>query len=416
MPTYKLKAKRKIDESQIARISFCAICASLFTYGFCFPIIDEHIAGVLMAFFVIVEIIRQKYMPIDLAFLILMETMLCVALIDFYTTEDYRYKIHWAIVLPLGYLLGKAIVGHGRDTDKRTLIAYASLAVGMFAQGVVDYTYGHIQIARGERPRWEWLQFWTRDFEVKNTYEIEFMLTISAVGLALYIFKKNRTVSLLILLANVYIQICAAISSGRGPVMYALAALLLFFIMYFYDRGFKLKKREKKIFIVLATLAIIFIILAVIFVEFNFFGLIEVDEDNYWFRDGGIFHNVRFAMDIAAIKLLFSNPLGGSFTITEVSSYYQKSHCLWTEYGREWGFLPFVMLCLFSIFTVVDAVRLALSKEITRTIKYILVTSFACMMLYNLMEPVGHSRRHFLLFLLFISGMIRRQLEIKSKA
>lgn len=417
MPTYTLKAKRKIiDDTLIARISFCAICASLFTYGFCFPIIDERVAGVFMAVFVIAEIIRQKYIPVDSAFLILTETMLCVALIEFHTSETYMHKLQWAIVLPLGYLLGKAVVGENKAADKRTLIAYISLAVGMFAQGVPDYIYGFIQYAGGGVARSYWQQFWSGDFETKNALEIEFMLTISALGFAIYIYKKDKLVSILIILANIYIQICAAITKGRGPVMYALVALLVFFIMYLYDRGFKLKEREKKIFIALILVMIALITFAVIFVEFKFFGLIEINEENYWLRDGGILHNVRFEMDMESIKLLFLNPLGGSYDVTEVSEFYQKSHSLWTEYGREWGFMPFVMLGVFSILTTIDAIRLALNKEINRTIKYLLVTAFTCLMLYNLMEPVGHSHRHFLLFALFISGMIRRQLEIKSAA
>lgn len=414
MPTYSLKAKRKIiDEPLIARISLCVICASLFTYGFCFPIIDELVAGAFMAVFAIVEFIRQKYIPVDFAFFLLVETMLCVALIEFHTSETYMHKLQWAIVLPLGYILGKAMVGEKKNADRRTLMAYASLATGMFAQGVLDYTYGFFQVTELNASECYFLQFWSRDYETKNALEIEFMLTISALGLAIYLYKKNKLLSLLILLANVFIQICAAFTRGRGPVVYALAALLLFAIIYLYDRRLKLGKREKKIFIALSLTIAILVIIAVIIVEYRFFGLIEINGGSYWFRDGGIFHNVRFEMDIEGLKLLLLNPLGG-YDVTDVEIYYQKSHSMWTEYGREWGFVPFILLSLYSVAAIIDVVRLALRRDISPAIKYTLCISFAILNLNYAMEPTAHSRRHFLLFALFISGMIRRQLEIKS--
>lgn len=413
MESYNIKAKRKVDEEKIAKISFWTICASLFTYGFCFSIIDERVAGAFMAVFVIVEIIRQRYIAVDLPFIILVETMLCVALVDFHTLETYMHSLHWAWVLPLGYLLGKAVAGDNSDANRRTFIAFASLSGGMFAQGVVDYTYGFTQWIRWGNPTDCWVQFWPYQFESRNTIEIEFLLTVATLGVAVHIYNTNRRLSLALLFANVYFQIVSFIAKGRGQLLYAMAALIIFEIMHIYEKRFKLSKKEKKILLAASLTIFILAVLGIVFIEFRFFGLIEVNEDSRWFRNGGLLHNVRFQINKDALKLLIQNPLGGLFDVPGMGTS-GKSHNTWTEYGREWGFMPFILLNLYTLMTIIDAIRLAMKRDISSSIKYTLCTSLFILYLYFAMEPTGYSRRHFMLFAFFVSGMIRRQLEIKS--
>lgn len=400
----------KFSSDKIKRIIFYLTCVSLFTYGFCFPIINEYVAGAFMAVLVIAEIIRQKYLPVDLPMLFLVEAMLCIALIDFHRDTQYMYKLQWAWVLPLGYLLGKAVVGAAKDCDKRCLSAYACLAAGMFLQGIVDYAYGFKQMAEWGYLSSAWAQFWTGEYEVRIAYEFELNLTISLIGVAIYIYKKNKALSIFLLFANIFIQLCAYLTNGRQTVIYMGLSLVIVAALNLYDKRLELGSFEKRLYTLLAIMIAAVAVVAIAFYKFHFWGLIEIDEESKWLRDGGIIHNIRFEADAEILQLLRDNPLGGFYGTILGGG---QSHNMWTEYAREWGIVPFVLLVIFSCLTVVDALRLAFSRKVNLLVKYTLFSSFVCINLYYFMEPNAHAHRNFWLFGLFISGMIR---EINSRA
>lgn len=399
------------NDEKIEKIIFCAICASLFTYGFCYPIINELVAGAFMGVLVMIEIFRQRYLPIDFAALLLIEVMFAIALIDYMCSEYWFTSLRWAWVLPLGYLLGKAAVGSYADADKRSLAAYASLTAGMLMQGLVDHTYGFMQMAEVGEFLSGWNQFWTKENEVRTTFQLGFLLTISLIGVAVYIYRKNKALSILLIVVNVIIQICAYLTSGRQPIIYMGLLLIIVAALNLYDKKFKVGQIEKWIYRLLAIFILAVALLAIAFYKFRFFGLVEIDTENMWLRDGGILHNIRFEVDAEAIKMLPNNPLGGyECTILD----HGISHSMLTEYAREWGLMPFALLVIFSVLILVEALRLAFSRKINVIVKYTLFPAFICINLYHLMEPNAHAHRNFWLFGLFISGMIRRINEIQD--
>lgn len=399
------------ENDKIEKIIFSAICASFFTYGFAYPIINEYIAAAFMAIFVVIEIVRQRYLPVDLAMLFLIEVMFVIALIDYNSSKYYLATLHWAWVLPLGYLLGKAIVGHIAVADKRCLVAYASLAIGMFLQGIIDFTYGAFQ--PGGYYTSIWKQFWTRETDVRNTFELEFVLTTSLIGVAIYIYKKNRLVSNLIIIANIIIQFFSVVTQGRSSYCYLLVMLIVFAILNLYDKKCVLSKLEKRIYVCIPGALVVLILLAVTAIKFNVCNLGEIYEESMWTDGGGIIHNVRFEANDEILRMLPYNPLGGyAGTVQENGG----SHNLWLEYAREWGLMPFFMLVIFSGLTAIDALRLAFSSKVNLLVKYTLFSSVVCINLYYFMEPNAHAHRNFWLFGLFISGMIRRVVELHDGA
>ena len=412
-----------IENEKLAQAMFCALCASLFCYGLCYPIINEYVAGGFMTVFVVYECLRQHYIPVDLAFIFLWQGALICALIDFHTNDQYMYWLQWAWVLPVVYLFGKVVAGNDnavapvfpglrwpdgrmRIAEKRTTIAFISLALGLFLQGLVDYIYGYIQ--RGE---WfvQWEQFWTGETQVKNTFELEFLLITCLLPAVFYIRRKAKSICFVYLVAEAMILFFCLKTGGR--INFLVLMLQVFFIAVFNVADADKIKRRKAVRWLLTLVGVLLILLLVLslLIKLDLFGIGSIYYNSFWSRDGGVLHNVRLSCIVEGVQKSFIYPLGG-FTVDALGEYGGgSSHNLWLEYARQYGLVPLICLFTFSAITVVYAVKLLLkSSDRFSWCKRLLVPAVICLNMYHSMEPNGHAQRHLWLFCIVISGMLAR--------
>ncbi len=412
-----------IENEKVAQLMFAAICASLFTYGFCYPIINEYLAGGFMTVLVIYECLRQRYVPLDLAFIFLFQGAIICAAIDFLTNLDYMYWMQWAWVLPMGYLLGKVIPGRDhmieplfpgkewpagkmRRSEKRTSLAFLSLTLGLFLQGIIDYIYGYIQ--RGE---WFvlWNQFWGGESQVKNTYELEFLLTTCLFAAVFYIRRYFKPALFIYLVAEAIILFFCLKTGGRINFLVLLLQVLFIALFNVIDSQDARKKQALGwLFrIVLAGLALLIILSLLI--SFNVAGIGDMYYNSFWSRNGGVLHNVRLACITEGVQKAFAYPLGG-FSVDALGKYgYGSSHNMWLEYARQYGLVPLICLFTFTVITLVYAIQLLFKKSARfRWIKRLLVPAVICLNMYHSMEPNAHANRNLWLFCLVVSGMVSR--------
>ena len=430
--TFSIKEKvcNFIDNKLAAQISFCAICASLFTYGFCYPIINEYAAGVFMTVLVIFECLRQRFVPLDLAFIFLLQGAIICAAIDFLTNLDYMYWMQWAWVLPMGYLLGKVIPGNDssiepifpgkewpagrmRSSDKRITLAFISLTAGLFLQGLIDYIYGYIQ--RGE---WFvlWNQFWGGESQVKNTYELKLLLVTCLLAAVFFIRRQLRSVFYAYLAAEALIIFLCFKTGGRINFLVLLLQIIFVALFNVIDSQDARKRQALKglIAIILAGLALLIILSTLI--SFNIGGLGDLYYNSFWSRDGGVLHNVRLECIVEGVQKSFYYPLGG-FTVDALGPYGGgSSHNMWLEYARQYGLVPLICFFTFSLITIFYGIQLLLKKTTRYSwLKRLLVPGLICLNMYHSMEPNAHANRNLWLFCLVISGMVARVAEPGQK-
>lgn len=357
-----------------------------------------------MAVFVVYECFRQRYVPMDLAILFLFQGLLICAIIDFHTNEQYMYWLHWAWVLPLGYLLGK-VVALGQDSAKKIVLAFGCLAAGMFCQGVLDFSYDYVQ--NGYWATEKWMQFWIHtEYQPRTTFELEWLFTTSLTFYALYYMVKVNSRKLwiyLVLACQVIIQFFCFKTEGRTNAAYLIIVVAFGILLYTYDCYKEKKKKELHFLIGLVTVAAVAVLVFMIAFKLNVGGLYDKYENSYLSGSGGIIKNVRFRAIAEAIVLLSQNHLGG-FTGTVLKG--GRSHNMWLEYARQYGLVPFASLYAFKLVTVIYAIRLIIHRHVGKKIRYILLPAFVCVNLYYTMEPNGHAYRNFWLFGLFLCGII----------
>ncbi len=380
---------------------FIWLLASVFTFGFMYRIIDPRAIFWVGIIFVIYELKEHRINPFNLSFFLLFETYMLTGIMD-YSKEpwlnNYWSNVKFIWIFPTVYTLGivAAVGSDFKESEKRTKAVFLALAFGMFGQAILDYSNKLFM------PDWEyyWFAFWGKDSEVRNTFDMGFLLMINFCFYTFMQRKKNK--KLFYFGVGSLVAIFAATllwAQGRLIVVMAMAMFMLFIMVKLCRREIKLSKK-----IVLTILAAIVIMLAALLILYNidFMGIQEIYKNSFLSRDGGVVHNVRFKIHIDAAKKTFLYPMGGWEGLYERGG----THNTFFEYARTYNTVVFSFLALFFIIELVNGCRLLAKKE-NFALNYLLVSSQIIYMIYFFMEPNGFAYRYFLAFPIFICGIVR---------
>ncbi|SCZ81241.1 hypothetical protein [Pseudobutyrivibrio xylanivorans] len=425
----KLHINRVLKLNKMERFVFSVLCATLFTSGLCHWLLDLSYKYIptqvsslhvdfqwvfwISLFVVLYYSINSnskfsKRLQIDIPFLIIVQTLFLCGVLD-YQKERYA-TIPYTWILPMAYLCGKAVLTYDSSTiNKRILMLYFSLAVGMFLVGVLDFE-GNMQEVKeyGTLLTEEWEGFWTGEWQNRCTMEFGGVLITSAYGYTLYNRKKRWGLFFLHSIALVLIIIFDILVTGKENIILFLMTIVLTIILYMYDNWNHVSLTIKKALLyVLLGMTVIFLVLVFIY-YIDFANFREIYWNGEWLS--GVFSNVRFSMDWNGFKSMIKYPLSDY----ELEYGLEPPHSMVLEYGRVYGITVFIGLSLFRILTIKDAFVLALDRKLNSTIKYLLFPAFTCVNLYYSMEPNGHALRYIWMPGLFISGMIRGWYEYNN--
>lgn len=401
------------SESQLKRdkIVFVALLIAVFTYGLIYCIVPLQTVFYVACPFCIYYLWRTKVNPFDLEFLFLFMSMMLVAIQAF--VREPWLSIQWsnvklAWVFPTVYVLGKVAVGvKPEESDRRAMLTMGALASGMYVQALLNYAN---RIKHPLDP-YAWFGFFSNDWEVKNVFDFGYLLMLPAFYWG---FKKRKESKVLFATTTIMALsgvVLSLFAKGRTvAVMFVLVTGMLFLadlLTNWNDINKSIKKAIGVFF------ALIFVLLGVIIflVKINAFGLGELYSDSFLSRDGGIFNNVRFNIFKDAIIQTLRTSEGG-WTGAYING---GTHDTWLEFSRVYGTPVFVFLICFVCLSLIKSILVLFDKQGEDVDKYFLTGGVIALFIYLTLEPVGYYPRYYIVFFIFVSGIITRKFEFEGK-
>lgn len=404
-----VKSNDKIED-----IIFYISIVSLFLYGLMFPLFDSKIINIILCVLCFAIAFIRKQLSVDIGFILIFITFLLTAVIDLHRGDNSTTV--FATLLAFGYMFGKLIVPRDRTLrDERLFVIIFALALGMFLQGMLNYYNGPLYKTPGLTGGWT--EFWTGKEDVsRNVFTFDFVYMTSFFSILVLLLKKNKRLAVSILILNVVIELLAFITEGRMNfllmVVSTAGVLLLYALTNIKSLSKKLMKTASMICLALLVIALAIVLL----VASNAFGLYDIYSDSFLNRDGGFLNNIRWSISKEAIKLAFSQPLGGwsvSFWTSLGLQEFGNAHNAWLLFAQQYDTIVFAIMMITKILFIKDAILIAIKKNKT-IVDYLLCALFFNVNAYFSMETFPWRYREYWLFLYIISGFIRGRLELEE--
>ena len=402
---------------------FSIFCATVFTMGMCHWILDVEyrnnvsdiaLAGIDFRFFffssiniIIYYLIKNIPVKLDFTTLILCQIFILISVLD-YHNESYGL-VAYAWMLPMTFIAGKVVAGKNiKLATYRIEKLYFVMAIGIFITALLDFSmnFKYAPVYGFQLDKWP--SFWLGGmWENRCTYELGFVLVTSATGYLIYSIKRNKLCIPFVLISNIIIQKLVISVTGRENRLLLPISVAIFVVLYLLDNWKKMSIQQKGIVYVFIILVVAGTVLAIIAFFNNWGGLYDKYLASNWSSTGGVFTNIRFSYDWDGFKAMLAHPLEDYVALYDI----RNPHSMLLEYGRAFGLSIWMLLVIFRLLLIKDAIALITNKAPYAWIKYLLIPSFCGLNLYYSMELNGFAHRYLWMIGLFISGMIRGWLE-----
>lgn len=387
------------------RIWFCILVGLIFIYGIIFPGVTylnvDYVALVLVIITLFGAVIEKK-MEFDIALLFLFQAMFICSLKD--DMAGNKYDVCYGWILVSAYIIGKMAIGNLQENVvKKTIVAYFSLALGLFITGILDIIY-NISIGYFDT---EWIiSIWSNETVGRTVYELYGILMVTAIPYFIIQIRNQKKIAILgLVFALIYVFLMVR-NEGRYCLFILLLLAPLMFCVYVYDKWNFLSLKSKNLVKGIVSCFIITLIVIALLFKFNICGLKDLYKESYLSGGGGILHNIRFELAKEALKRMPHHLQGGYGNGLKFNA-----HNTWLEFGDKYGVIVFILLECFRIIIIVDAMKVFLKREYG-TIRYLLIPSFCFINIYYSMEPIGFRRRLYFAILLIMFGIVKRLYEV----
>lgn len=377
----------------------------LFVYAFSYPVLKLWMFCIPFGVFVIYSMVKNKTLYFDNKCLILVIVMMHIVIHDMpYNFDGEVFKFFAPIV---AYLFGKSVLSYSDEImdDNRIQCLIGSLAMGCAAQGILDVI---VKIASGNIHEAGWIGLWGI-YMVRTAYESNFLLLLAVTAFLVATYKRCGNYKKIIIAIGVLSLINSIIiMQGRTNVMIFIVVLVLLYILKYMQQN-----NYKKNGILLVSVAIVGGIAFLVYEKLlNVYMTHHNGEDEvfFLFRDGGIFHNIRFEVAKQGLKLLIENPNGGF--ITTIDPDITSTHNMWLEYGREFGLIVFLLLVMFLAMVIYNLLKMIVKyKEYDNSLLFLAV--FVALNAFYMLEPIQSisDSSQFVLIFFIISGMVSQYKE-----
>lgn len=366
-----------------------------FLYGVTFDEIHKIVLLMLLIPLVAIEIIRVGKLYFDYR-----EFLIFIGLSTFY--------IFWGNLVVQGqgfallclffYIFSKYVVlsHYGNNTGIITYyIVFLSLAI--FVLGILEYIpffKCYIEVgpsanyALGER----WPSLWQKIAFPRGEYDAYFVPISGLLVYGLWLLKKEWKKGVVILV-TVFLGIgITVLAEGRivlGTTFVAAMACLFFYYMY-------TGKNKVITLSIVIGLAAVCLILGRLLYSNNIMGIKDAYLSSFMSGSGGILHNERFSLKYQQMKLLFDFPFGKCNVPLYLSGVkFIHVHDLWLDIARRGGLIPFTLVCIYSIVSTIDLIRVWKIDELDIGTKMCLTGFFYAVNMHCWLEPTIVMRKSF---------------------
>lgn len=196
------------------------------------------------------------------------------------------------------------------------------------------------------------------------------------------------------------------ISGSRTPFGVCLGVLIVEWLLLI---GFEWKKRKKRIVLIASLLVIIAVAIEALLIYSYRYGRFA-DTDLYYFlfvRGGGIFQNVRLIAQRLVIQQMPVYTTGGKLMDLGGLNY---AHNVWLDMYNTAGVVPFALFTAYTLYSLVDVIRLCFCKSTSARLKVMLTGLWLCFILYYSVEPALDANAMYLTYFCFVTGLIHYEL------
>lgn len=394
----------KIYEKKKFEMAF--IYTALFMYGLMYNLIPTAAMMYMLIAVVVVDclVFGAGHLHVDFNFLFLTGFSVMMFSYDEFTMPNipaWRSSWHYVLIFPLSYLAGKIIVNISNDkyetVSKNALIAMGS---GFCIQTLLNYSMNY---TTGAMDTETWPSFFENEMFSRNNYEYGFFFVTTALIYVLIERKKNKALATIVVILNILIQYLGVRWEGRLNAGILIIELGLMIPIYLFNQT-KAKNRDYKKILIVVVIGIIAIALLIAGAfNFNWFGFRDLYMHSYWMGTGGVFHNVRFALMREGLENSAKYPLGGWNSVIHNSG---STHNAYLEWSRNYGIVPWILIELFRIISLLQLLRLTINRNGKGNLRYWLLPLWIALNIYLSFDPAGFYRRYNWGPFLMLAGMI----------
>ena len=386
---------------QVWFVLFCSVVflASVKVTGFQYFEIPK--AGIIALLFIFSGILIFKRVTLDMSFIFLFEALFFVAFKENLGLQFYDVPFFYIAVA--SYFLPKLIIiGNRNKGTTRTWYMYITIMLGTYVGGMIEAIYNK---KIGYFNTEIYISPWTKEEHTRCLYEIYFVLITSSIFAIVLLFNIDIRIKIVVVLLQILALYETITHEGRLNLFMLILTVPLLLALYLIDKRKEIGKKTKTVLLTGIIMFFLLSILIYIIVAINLFNLGDVYKKSFLAGSGGIIHNVRFEIYRQVFPKLADYPHGN---ITEIHKW--ATHNLWLKYHNYHGLQVSVLLMLFALTSLIDAIRLVFIKN-TWNIKYILVSSLVMLDLYYFLDGNGYDFRFGPMLLFFVAGLIRGNLE-----
>lgn len=308
--------------------------------------------------------------------------VLCLFGISFYA---FSYKLGFYSVmgfcLPMTYYIGSNIKKPTELNIKKIIYIMAfGMAIHVVLNFIYELTINGFEYLNSLRHYDIWLQAKIKETLTAINYTI-------IIGCIYYLvaYEKNKVYKYLGVSLIIVLFIYNLGLGRRTPVLMLGISLIVSIVLDLLV--FKKKNISKKSIYVLVSIVFISIILFVVIYSFNIFGLkdelakLVIVRKFVW---QGL-KTERLELFINALKLMPYHIWGGQEISGSVGIYI---HDLWMDTYDYAGIVPYLLLVIYSIYYLINMIKLYKNKNISNSYKTLFITVFVVIMIQLFLDPI----------------------------
>lgn len=305
------------------------------------------------------------------------------------------------LFLLIGKYLSKDIVSEKNSGSY--IFRYIMLFVSAYAlHGLLNCLIYFRDGIPGER---EWNDVWG-EFLPATQHSLYTLPVLSLMFFAFLYWKKYKALCTGTICIGIFFLFQALHSLSRTQIM--IWILIMFWEVLLF---ILLNRKNEKVMRIVKRCAVILAIVCGILAVFsivNYNTLQNWEIVRIFHRGGGILHNVRFQAQIRVLQQLFVYPFGN--TEMDLGGLYY-AHNVWLDMAKATGVIPFFLLLIYTVISLVDMVKFLLDTSVAPELKYMSSGLYFALLLYYMVEPALDANIAYLIPWFYLHGIVNGYLK-----
>lgn len=369
--------------------------------------LESRIIFGIFLFLVFIEC--KGHLPITETSVLLLVFSVCLyGLASFYNSAMATYYVYPLLAGPfMGYSIGLIVTGNSELNVNNTVrgVIYA-VVFGRFCHGALNFVVSNAYTGVLRNGT----DYWTKSTIAATGQGALMTMAISLLFYTLFCINRKQIFEKAILLFAVILALLNSMLSASRTALFIMLIVFLACVFYTLVTSDIEKKAKRKI---IFGLILVLLFFAVLFQK-NVFGLREMWESSplvnrmSTITDYEMGDENRNLMYKEAIEVGLNNFFGeGDMNRT--------AHNLWFDLLRQVGWIPFILLIVFSIRVIKNSVFIIKNDNTPSSMKYLIISVMLAMLINFSVEPIMKGMPYYFVAFCIIGGAIEQYKKYLSR-